>query len=77
MNNKGQTTIFFSLIISALFLFTLTALEVGRIYMSRVKVGAVVHSTQSSIMADYNSELFERYHLFYLKALVIKSHFPA
>ena len=66
MNNKGQTTIFFSLIISALFLFTLIALEVGRIYMSRVKVGAVVHSTQSSIMADYNSELFERYHLLFM-----------
>ena len=66
MNNKGQTTIFFSLIISVLLLFTLTALEVGRIYMSRVKVGAVVHSARSSIMADYNSELFERYHLLFM-----------
>lgn len=66
MNNKGQTTIFFSLIISVLFLFTLTALEVGRIYMSRVKVRTVVHSAQSSIMADYNSRLFERYHLLFM-----------
>ena len=66
MNNKGQTTVLFSLVISALFLFTLTALEVERIYMSRVKIRAVVHSTSSSIMADYNGELFERYHLLFM-----------
>ena len=66
MNNKGHTTVLFSLIISVLFLFTLTALEVGRIYMSKVKIRAVVHSTRSSIMADYNSELFERYHLLFM-----------
>lgn len=66
MGNKGQTTIFFSLIISVLLLFTLSALEVGRIYMSKVKIRAVVHSTCSSLMADYNSELFERYHLLFM-----------
>lgn len=66
MNNKGQTTVLFSLMISALLLFTLTALEVGRIYMGRVKVRAVVHSTCSNLMADYNSELFERYHLLFM-----------
>lgn len=66
MNNKGQTTVLFSLVISVLFLFTLTALEVGRIYMSKVKIKAVIHSTGSSIMADYNSELFERYHLLFM-----------
>lgn len=65
MKNKGQTTVFFSLMISVLLLFTLTALEVGRIYMSKVKVQAVVHSAQTSIMADYNRELFERYHLLF------------
>lgn len=66
MNNKGQTTVLFSLIISVLFLFTLTALEAGRINVGKVKIRAVVHSTQSSIMADYNSELFERYHLLFM-----------
>ena len=65
MKNRGQTTVFFSLMISVLLLFTLTALEVGRIYMSKVKVQAVVHSAQTSIMADYNRELFERYHLLF------------
>ncbi len=67
MNNKGQTTVFFSLIISVLLLFTFTALEVVRIHMSRVKMMACVHSMQSSIMADYNSELFERYHLLFIE----------
>lgn len=66
MNNKGQTTVFFSLIMSALLLFTFTALEVTRIHMSRVKMMACVHSMRSSLMADYNHELFERYHLFFL-----------
>lgn len=65
MKNKGQTTVLFSLMISVLLLFTLTALEVGRIYMSRVKNAAVVHSARTSIMADYHQELFERYHLLF------------
>lgn len=67
MNNKGQTTVFFSLIISVLLLFTFTALEVVRIHMSKVKMMACVHSMRSSIMADYNSELFERYHLLFIE----------
>lgn len=66
MKNKGQTTVVFSLMISVLLLFTLTALEVGRIYMSRIKIKAVIHSAQTSIMADYNRELFDRYHLLFM-----------
>ncbi len=66
MNNKGQTTILFSLMIGILFSFTLTALEVSRIYMSKLKIDPCVHSMYSSILADYNEELFERYHLLFL-----------
>lgn len=66
MNNRGQTTILFTLIISVLMFFTFSALEVGRIYMSRVKTAAVVQSARLSIMADYNRELFERYHLLFM-----------
>lgn len=66
MNNKGQTTVFFSLMISVLLLFTFTALEVVRIHMSKVKIMACVHSMHSSIIADYNSELFEKYHLLFM-----------
>lgn len=66
MNNKGQTTILFSLITGILLLFTLTALEVGRIHLRTVKIKPCVHSMRSSIMADYNAELFEKYHLLFL-----------
>jgi hypothetical protein len=34
--------------------------------MSRVKAASVVQSTRLSIMADYNSALFERYHLLFM-----------
>ncbi len=66
MINKGQTTILFSLILGVLLLFTLTALEVGRIYLAKVKVKPCVHSMRSSIMADYNEKLFEKYHLLFM-----------
>lgn len=66
MKNRGQTTVLFSCMISVLLLFTLTVLEVGRIYCGRMKMRAVLHSAQSSIMADYHRELFERYHLLFL-----------
>lgn len=66
MNNRGQTTVLFSLMISVLLLFTFTALEVIRIHMGKVKMMSCVHSMRSSIMADYNSELFERYHLLFM-----------
>ncbi len=66
MINRGQTTILFSLILGVLLIFTLTALEVGRIYLAKVKVNPCVHSMRSSIMADYNEKLFERYHLLFM-----------
>ncbi len=66
MNNKGNTTVLFSLMIGILFLFTLTALEVGRIHFGTVKINPCVHSMRSSVMADYNADLFERYHLLFL-----------
>lgn len=64
MDNRGQTTVFFSLIIGTLLLFTLLALEVESVHMGRVEIRSVVHSAMSSIEADYNRELFERYHIF-------------
>ena len=66
MKNKGQITVLFSCMISILLVFTLTAIEVGRIYCGRMKLRAVIHSAQSSILADYNRELFERYHLLFM-----------
>ena len=66
MNNKGYTTVFFTLIISTLLLFTFTALEAVRIHTGRVKMLSCVHSMRSSILADYNSALFARYHLLFM-----------
>lgn len=66
MKNRGQTTVFYSLIIGALLILTFTALEVTRIYCGRAKIKAVLHSTRTSIMADYNRDLFERYHLLFM-----------
>ncbi len=66
MNNKGYTTVFFTLIISVLLLFTFTALEAVKIHMGRVKMLSCVHSMRSSILADYHNMLFERYHLLFM-----------
>lgn len=66
MKNRGQTTVLFACMISILLIFTLTALEVGRIYCGKIKIRAVIHSAQSAIMADYNRELFDRYHLLFI-----------
>lgn len=66
MKNRGQITVLCSCMISILLILTLTALEVGRIYCSRLKLRAVIHSAQSCILADYNRELFERYHLLFM-----------
>ncbi len=66
MNNKGQTTVFFTLIICVLLGVTFTAFEVSRIYIGKVKALACVHSMRTSIMADYDRELFERYHLLFM-----------
>ena len=59
MNNRGYTTVFFTLMISVLLLFTFTALEVTRIHTGRIKQNSCVHSMRSSILADYNRVLFE------------------
>lgn len=66
MNNRGYTTVFFTLMISVLLLFTFTALEVTRIHTGRIKQNSCVHSMHSSILADYNRVLFERYHLLFI-----------
>lgn len=66
MNNRGQITVFFTMILGILIIFTFTALEVVRIHMGKIKEHAAVHSVHSGIMADYNAALFERYHLLFL-----------
>lgn len=66
MNNKGQTTVFISLLICILLSLTLTAFEVIRLHTGKVKAAACVHSMRTGILADYNEELFRRYSLLFL-----------
>lgn len=66
MNNKGQITVFMSFLILILLLLTFSAYEVIRLYTGKIKARACVHSMRTSIMADYDSELFSRYHLLFL-----------
>lgn len=66
MNNKGQTTVFISFLLCILLSLTLTAFEVIRLHTGKVKAVACVHSMRTGIMADYNGELFKRYHLLFI-----------
>ena len=66
MNNKGQITVFISLVLCILLLFTFTAFEGIRIYTGKVKAASCVHSVHTGIMADYDRELFDRYGLLFI-----------
>ncbi|MGN0437365.1 MAG: DUF5702 domain-containing protein [Lachnospiraceae bacterium] len=66
MNNKGQTTVLLSILLCVLLSLTLTAFEVIRLHTGKVKAAACVHSMRTGIMADYNEELFSRYHLLFM-----------
>lgn len=63
MKNRGQITVYLCLVINVMLLLGLTSLEGIRIYMGRGKVERSAIGAANSIMADYNSELFRRYHL--------------
>ena len=66
MSNKGQTTVLLSILLCILLSLTLTAFEVVRLHMGKVKAAACVHSMRTGIMADYNAELFSRYQLLFM-----------
>lgn len=66
INNEGQITIFLCLIISVALIFFLSILEGVRVYMGRSRAEVSSSGAMYSIMADYNSELFKRYHLIVL-----------
>lgn len=66
MNNKGQITVFLSLLFSSLLVLFLAAVEIVSIYMNRAKVAQASKGASESIKADYNIELFDNYHLLLL-----------
>ena len=66
MENKGQITVFLSLIlISLLGLFWATSDIVG-IYMNKARVAEAARGASLHIEADYQREVFDRYHLLLL-----------
>ena len=62
---KGQLTIFFSLLLLSILLLGLTAIEGVRIAEAKTKVQRSLISAQESILADYNTELSKRYHILF------------
>ncbi len=63
MNNKGQITVFLTLLICCLFGFWMTCIEVTNRYCAESKSAMVTKSAMSGIKAGYNSYIFEHYHL--------------
>ncbi len=66
MNNKGQITIFLSLIISALLLLSLTAIQAININLVKEKCTINSRSIVSTIKSEYESYVFENYHILLL-----------
>ena len=63
MNNKGQITVFLSLILSALLLLGLFAVRICKFYTAKARACMAVDSAISDIKSEYNSYIFEHYHI--------------
>lgn len=63
MNNKGSVTIFLTLMIGALVLLALTCIGAVEYRLAESKGAMAVRSSLSGIRADYNSYIFENYHI--------------
>lgn len=66
MNSKGQITVFLSLLFSSILVLFLAAVEITDIYMNKAEAAQASKGACESIKADYNSDLFENYHLLLL-----------
>lgn len=66
MDNRGQITIFLSLLLIVMLLLGCTAIEIANICMNKSKVCQAVHGAVENLKAGYNRELFDRYHLLLL-----------
>jgi len=63
MNNKGKVTVFMCLITSSVLLLALTMIKVIDIYIANAEVGMVSRSAVSGVKSEYNSYIFENYHI--------------
>lgn len=63
MNNKGQITVFLSLIMSSLVLLGLFAVKLCTYYVEKSKAVQIVNLAVSDVKSEYNSYIFEHYHI--------------
>ncbi|MBQ9609333.1 MAG: hypothetical protein IJV15_07825 [Lachnospiraceae bacterium] len=63
MNNKGQITVFLCLIITAFLFVGMTALGVCKYFAGKEEAAIAVNSAVSDIKSEYNSYIFEHYHI--------------
>lgn len=63
MNNKGQITVFISLIMCAMIMLGLFSLKICKFYNDKAKAVQVVNSAISDVKSKYNSYIFEHYHI--------------
>ncbi len=63
MNNRGQITVFLSLIMSALLLLGMFAVRICKFYNDKARACIAVNSAVSDIKSTYNGYIFEHYHI--------------
>ncbi len=63
MNNKGQVTVFISLIISVMLVLGMTAHKAIRVNLVQEKCVINTRSIVSSVMSEYDSYIFDNYHI--------------
>ncbi len=66
MENKGQITVFLSLLCASLLILFTAAVGITKYEMNKARVSEVSDGVCESIKADYNTYLFEKYHLLLL-----------
>lgn len=63
MNNKGQITVFLSLLMVTMLLLGLSVVEIVRVNMGKAKAAEAAAGAVCDVKAAYHRELFEEYHL--------------
>lgn len=63
IGNKGSITVFLCLLLSVILILCLTLFNVSYIYGAKSKIAMCGRSAASGIKANYNSYIFENYHI--------------
>ncbi len=63
IGNKGSITVFLCLLLSSILIICLTVFNVSYIYGAKSKIAMCGRSAVSGVKANYNSYIFENYHI--------------